>query len=125
MAETELSYTTSPGKYEGTLVVHLVGPLTLSTMFGFQAEFRAVHAPVIIVDLTESPYMDSAGLGLLMNLYVSAEQGKRKFFLTGVNGRIEALIEMTKVNRVLKVYKTPEEAEAAAWYTEGVLRRNG
>jgi anti-anti-sigma factor len=123
MNEPGLTYSSSPGKQAGTLIVRLDGPLTLSSLFDFQEEFRALKPPVLILDLAACPYMDSAGLGLVMNKYVSAENSRRKFFLAGINTRIEALIELTKVNRVLKVFPTPEAAEDAAWIAEGVLRR--
>ncbi len=72
-----------------------------------------MRPPVLILDLSESPYMDSAGLGLVMNKYVSAEAGRRTFVITGVNGRIEALMELTKVTRVLRLFPTVEAAEAS------------
>ncbi len=67
---------------------------------------------VLIVDLSDSPYMDSAGLGLLMNYYVSAQNHGRKILLARVNERIEALLELTKVDGILKSYPTVEAAEA-------------
>ncbi len=55
------------------MILKLAGPLTISTIFGFQNELRAMTPEVLIVDLSETPYMDSAGLGLIMNSYVSAQ----------------------------------------------------
>ena len=43
--------------------------------------------------------MDSAGLGLLMNYYVSAEGHGRKLLLAGANERIVSLMQMTKVDK--------------------------
>jgi anti-anti-sigma factor len=112
MLEQPLTHSFRDGKSEGTTVLKLVGPLTLSTIFGFQNEFRAKTPQVMIVDLSESPYMDSAGLGLLMNYYVSAEAHGRKLLLAGVNERIAALIQMTRVDKVLKSFPTVDAAEA-------------
>ncbi len=102
MLDEPLVHTYAAGKKDGTTILKLVGPLTLSTMFGFQNEFRSQTPQVMIVDLSESPYMDSAGLGLLMNYYVSAEHNGRKILLAGANHRIVAMLEMTKVNSVLR-----------------------
>ena len=113
MLDDPLSHTYAAGKKDGTTILKLVGPLTLSTIFGFQSEFRTHTPQVMIVDLSESPYMDSAGLGLLMNYYVSAEHHGRKILLAGVNHRIVAMLEMTKVHTVLKTFDTVEEAEAS------------
>ena len=63
--------------------------------------------------------MDSAGLGFIMNQKVSAESGHRKFLLAGVNSRIAALFELTEVTGILRIDRTPEPAEQAA-YTDGV-----
>ena len=91
MLDQPLTHSFTPGKSEGTTILKLEGPLTLSSIFGFQNEFRTHTPQVMIVDLSESPYMDSAGLGLLMNYYVSAESHGRKLLLAGTNERIDSL----------------------------------
>lgn len=113
MMDVPFTYTSAAGQREGTVIVRLIGPLTLTTLFEFQTEFRAMRPPVLILDLSESPYMDSAGLGLVVNKYVSAESAQRKFLIAGINARIEALMELTKVIRVLSIFPTVEAAEAS------------
>ena len=113
MRDEPLSYSFSDGKRDGTKVLKLVGPLTLSTMFGFQNEFRSATPQVMIVDMTETTYMDSAGLGLIMNYYVAAQDHGRKLLLAGVNDRIKAICDMTKVSGVLAMFPTVEAAEAS------------
>jgi anti-anti-sigma factor len=113
MSDSSFSYATSPGAKEGTTVVKISGPVTLASIFGFQNEFRAMKPPVLIVDLSDCPYMDSAGLGLLMNQFVSAQANHRHFLLVGVNERIESLFELTHVSGVLKKFPTVEAAEAS------------
>jgi anti-sigma B factor antagonist len=114
MRDEPLVYTITPGTREGAVIVKLTGPLTLSNMFAFQAEVRAVQAPLTVFDLSESEYMDSAGLGVLVNFYTSVAKNGRKMALTGVNSRIEALLDMTHVKSLLRVFPTVAEAEAAA-----------
>jgi anti-anti-sigma factor len=113
MRDEPLTYTSTAGQREGTTVLKLVGPLTLSTLFSFQQQFRAMTPPVMILDLSEMPYLDSAGLGLFMNYYVATKNGGRKLLLVGVNERVGALLTMTKVQEMLKSYPTVEEAEAS------------
>jgi anti-anti-sigma factor len=113
MRDEPLTVTAKSGLHEGTIILVLQGPLTLQSSFDFQNDL-AQHKPALLVlDLTESPYMDSAGLGLLMNYYVSAEKNGRKLLLAGANHRINALLEMTKVNLILKNYPTVADAEAS------------
>jgi anti-anti-sigma factor len=113
MRDEPLTYTFSQGKSDGTTVLKLIGPLTLSTMFGFQDEFRARTPQVMIVDLSETTYMDSAGLGLIMNYYVAAADHGRKLLLAGMNDRIKALLEMTKVLGVLQTFPSVAAAETS------------
>jgi anti-anti-sigma factor len=113
MRDEPLTYSYTPGQSDGTMILKLVGPLTLSTMFGFQNEFRAMTPQVMILDFSETPYMDSAGLGLVMNYYVSAQDHGRKLLLAGVNERVVELFKMTRVQGVLTSFPTVEAAEAS------------
>ena len=113
MGDQALTHSSSESGREGFVVMKLVGPLTISTMFGFQDEFRARTPEAMIVDLSETTYMDSAGLGLMMNYYVAAADHGRKLLLAGMNERVKALLEMTKVLGVLESFPTVEAAEAS------------
>ena len=112
MHDEPMTYTSTAGQRDGTIILKLVGPLTLVNMFEFQNEFREMKPQVLILDLSETPYMDSAGLGLIMNYYVSAQNNRRKLLLTGVNERIDAMMRMTKVHEILIRFRSVEEAEA-------------
>ena len=114
MRDAELTYTESPGLREGSAVLKLEGPLTLSNIFALQKDLRAMQPKRLIVDLSETPYMDSAGLGLLMNYYVSAGSHDRSMALVGVNERIGALLEMTRLDKVLEVFPTVEAADGVS-----------
>jgi anti-sigma B factor antagonist len=102
MRDEPLTYSYTPGQSDGTMILKLVGPLTLTTMFGFQIEFRSMTPQVLILDFSETPYMDSAGLGLVMNYYVSAQDNGRKLLLAGVNERV--VFKMTWVQEVTSPY---------------------
>jgi anti-sigma B factor antagonist len=114
MRDEPLVYTITPGAREGAVIIKLTGPLTLINLFTFQAELRGIQAPVAIFDLSESEFMDSAGLGVLVNFYTSAASHGRRMALAGVNERIEALLDMTRVKSLLRVFPSVAEAEAAA-----------
>jgi anti-sigma B factor antagonist len=114
MLDKELLYSTSDGAKPGTQVLTLDGPFTLGNMFKLQADMRTLKPDCLILDMTAVPYMDSAGLGVIMNYFVSAQGAGRKFFVVGVNERIRALLEMTKVDTVLKLCDTIEAAQALA-----------
>jgi anti-anti-sigma factor len=113
MRDEPMTHSFTAGERDGTTILKLVGPLTISTMFGFQNELRAVKSEVLIIDMSQTPYMDSAGLGLIMNSHVSAQDRGGKMLLAGVNERVKALFEMTKVQTVLTSFPTVEAAEAS------------
>ena len=113
MSDSALTYSYGKGSKEGTVVLKLAGPLTLTNMFAFQAEFRATKPPCLIIDMVDVPYMDSAGLGLLTNYFVAAQDDGRQLLLASVNERIMALLEMTRVDQILKMYPSVQAAESA------------
>jgi anti-anti-sigma factor len=114
MLDRELTYATAEGAKPGVTILTLAGPFTLGNMFKLQADLRALKPECLIMDLTSVPYMDSAGMGVIMNCFVSAQGDGRKFLLAGVNDRIRALLEMTKVDSVLKMYDSVDAAQAQA-----------
>jgi anti-sigma B factor antagonist len=111
MQQDPLSIKVSQGKSADTRILTFEGPLTLSNLFAFQAELRKENPPLTILDLTGVPYMDSAGMGAVINYYVSAQKNGRKIVLAGVNDRIYALLELTNTTKLLKLVPTVAEAE--------------
>ena len=99
---------------EGEQVLKLVGPLLLTTLFELRDTLRATTAPLLILDLTEVPYMDSAGLGVLVNAHVSCVNRGRRLALAGPADRVRTLLAVTHVDRVLAVFPSLQEAEEAA-----------
>jgi len=108
-----LTYSRSNGTRDGVVVLTLEGPLTLRNIFAFQKDLTVNPPWVLIFDVSKVEYMDSAGIGVLINYYVSAQKHGRRMTLVGANKRLDALLEMTRVKELLKNYPTVEEAEAS------------
>jgi anti-sigma B factor antagonist len=104
----EVSAGTSPNEH----VYRLHGPLVITNIFAFQEALRS-EAITTILDLTDVPYMDSAGLGVLTNSYVSHQKHGRKLVLVGANPRVQALFQMTKLDQLFEVFPNVESAELA------------
>ena len=103
------------GKTPGTRVIRLSGPLTLHNLFEFQTEIRSGQPPsAAIFDLTGVPYMDSAGMGAIVNYYVHCQNCGTRMIVAGVNSRVMELFKLTKVNTVIPLTATVEEAEVRA-----------
>jgi len=114
MPDEPMTFTQRPGSRDGIEILSLSGPLTLGNMFQLQRALHEMHPPCLIFDISQVPYMDSAGLGLLVNFYVAARKHGRRMAVVGAAPRIVTLFELTKVDSVLDLYPTIEQAEAAS-----------
>ena len=113
MPDEPLTFTQRPGSRDGIEILSLSGPFTLGNMFQLQRALQEVRPSFLIFDITQVPYMDSAGLGLLVNSFVAAQKNGRRMAVVGAAPRIIALFEMTKVDSLLPLYPTVENAETA------------
>jgi anti-sigma B factor antagonist len=103
-----------PGKASGTVVVRLIGPVTLRNLFDLQAQLRSGSLPAVqILDLSGVPYMDSAGMGAIINHHVHCMNKSVRLIVTGVSARVMELFKMTRVDGVMKLAPTVEDAEAS------------
>ena len=72
MWEEKLTITNTQGAHEGERILQLNGPLTITTLFGFRDVLRAERtAKMVILDFSQVPYVDSAGVGAIVNAHVS------------------------------------------------------
>jgi anti-sigma B factor antagonist len=114
MPEQPLYIEDLPGSRDGIRVLRLSGPLTLANLFGFQSKVRADNSRALILDFTDVPLADSAGIGALVGAYVTRQKDGRSLGLVGVNQRIHQALEVTGVESFFRFYGTVAEAEQAA-----------
>jgi anti-sigma B factor antagonist len=114
MPEQPLHIEDLPGSREGVHILRLAGPLTLPNLFGFQSKVRADNSRALILDFTNVPLADSAGIGALVGAYVTRQHGGRSLGLVGVNQRIHHALEITRVEGFFRFFGTVAEAEQAA-----------
>jgi anti-anti-sigma factor len=110
-----LSIESQEGKAPGTLILRLTGPVTLRNLFDFQAQLRAIQPPppVTILDMAGVPYMDSAGMGAVINHHVHCQGKGARLIVTGISTRVHELFKMTRVDTVISQAPTVETAEAS------------
>jgi len=90
----------------GQKIFSLKGPLSIHTLFKFQEAVRSESSSVLILDFTEVPFIDSAGLGAVVSAHVNARKSDRRILFAAFNGQARTLIEMTHVNDLLETYDT-------------------
>jgi len=97
----------------GAKIFKLSGPLTIQTLYDFQQMVRDETAKPIIIDISQVPYMDSAGLGCIVSAFTSCQRNQRAFGITGLTDRIKTLFTVTHVDGLLPCFDSLEAAEAA------------
>ena len=61
-----------------SVIFRLHGPLLLGNFFSFQSLVRSDQSKLLMVDMADVPYIDSAGIGCLVGAHVSREHSGRK-----------------------------------------------
>ena len=108
----------------GTVVFHFSGPFTartvfecqspdaVSKMFDLQLMLPSGEPPAVnIFDLTDVPYMDSSGLGMVVRHYVRCQDKGVRFMAAGVNPRVLELFKLTNVDTVIPTIAIVEDAD--------------
>ena len=114
------------GKAPGTVIFRFRGPFTARDMYASMApvvlqnllDFQSVpgeQLPVLnILDLTEVPYMDSRGLGIVVRHYVHCQGKGVKFLAVGATLRVLDLFKITKVDGVLPLAASVEDIDISS-----------
>ena len=63
-----------------------------------------------VVDLTDTEFMDSSGVGVLVKLYRRLELEGGRLCLCGANGQPKSLIISLKIEQVIPLYPNPTAA---------------
>jgi len=98
----------------GATVLRLHGPLLLGNFFPLQTMVRADSSNLLIIDVSDMPYIDSAGIGCLVGAHVSRENSGRKLIVVGANERLLTSLKVTKVDHLFTLSPSVEQALAQA-----------
>jgi anti-sigma B factor antagonist len=112
MQQDPLSVEVHYGKSQDVRILRLIGPVTLQNFFTLQDVLKKIQTPVTILDLSGVPYMDSAGMGAIINYFVSTQKRGQKLIAAGTNYRVLELFKLTKVDALIPLTDTVEQAEA-------------
>lgn len=66
-----------------------------------------------VIDFSRTGYIDSSGLGVLVSLSKKIREQDGDLRLAGLNEDLQTLFELTKLDTLFAITKTPEEALAA------------
>jgi anti-sigma B factor antagonist len=113
MARMSFEVTARPGSLATVQILGVKGPITYSTAPQFQEALAAATAPRLIIDLSETPSLDSMAVGTLVRAYVSCQKAGRKLVLVGLNHRVKNILQITGVDPLFETYPGITEAQAA------------
>jgi anti-sigma B factor antagonist len=102
-----------PGSSAAQRVLRLKGPILLNNLFDFQNRVRSNISPVLILDFSDVPYIDSAGIGALIGAYVNHNKKGRSLALVGVTDRVRNSLKVTQVEQFFRFYESVSAAQAA------------
>ena len=94
-----------------TLTVSEIRELAGANAESFREEVAAALAPdvkAIEVDLSETEFVDSCGLGALISLYKSSNSRNSAvpFRLLNPSPSVQQLLELTRLHRIFEIVKT-------------------
>ncbi len=112
MEPTYLALEKREGSDNSRMVTRLKGKLSLGTVHSFIQTLRLEPAAHLILDLGGVSFLDSAGLGAPVQLFVHRRNQGQTFALTGLTMRSSAVIQLAGLNKLLPIRDSVEEALA-------------
>ena len=103
-----------PGPQNGPHVLRLSGPVILTTLVDFQSKVRADRSHHLVLDFTDVPYVDSAGIGALVALYVHHHRDSHGVSLVGVSERVHAALKLAHIDQFFRFFESLSEAQAGS-----------
>jgi anti-sigma B factor antagonist len=96
--------------YPGLKVAVLTGGLTIETVALFNHTLREDPAPVLLLNLSKLDWLDSAGVGSLVQLMVRREKAKTTLAIADLTTRNQAVLQVSQLLRLFRVFQTTDQA---------------
>jgi anti-sigma B factor antagonist len=74
------------------------------------AELLKENHKKVIFDLTEVTFLDSTGIGILVMCHAKLKKAGGALRIAGARGMVEAMLDLTSVNKIVSFYPTAAEA---------------
>jgi anti-anti-sigma factor len=114
MPLANLEFQKQPESTEAQLILRLNGKLSLETVNSFVTQLRPEPSAVLVLDMGGVTFLDSAGVGALVQLFVHRKSAGKKFALAALTPQGVAVMQVSGLIKLLPIYPTAAEALAAA-----------
>jgi anti-sigma B factor antagonist len=94
------------------LVSRLSGKLSLETVHDFMSTMRTEPASRLVLDMSGVSFLDSAGVGALVSLFVSRRNNGKTLALAALTQQGTAVMQVSGLLKLLPVYPSVETALA-------------
>ena len=112
MQPTQLELEKLAGSDVNRLILRLKGKLALETVHNFIQTVRPESAAQLILDMSEVSFLDSAGVGALVQIFVHRRNLGKSFALTGLSKQSNAVMQVAGLTKLLPIHGSVEEALA-------------
>ena len=101
-----------PSSNEALTVYTANGKLSLETVNQFLPGLRAETAQRVVLDMSGVTFLDSAGVGALVSLFVSRRNQGKEFGLAALPPQASAVVTVAGLQNLLPIYKSVADASA-------------
>jgi anti-anti-sigma factor len=112
MQTARLELERQAGSNGETLVARLNGKLSLETVHNFISTMRPEPAAHLVLDMSGLSFLDSAGVGALVSLFVSRRNHGKRLSLAGLTQQGNAVMQVSGLLKLIPVFPSVDEALA-------------
>lgn len=110
MQPAQLELEKLPAANGSALITLLRGKLSLETVHKFIETMRAEPTPHLVLDMSGVTFLDSAGVGALVSLFVTRRNGQKSLGLAALTQQGTAVMQVAGLMNVLPIFPTVEAA---------------
>jgi anti-sigma B factor antagonist len=101
-----------PGSDANRLITRLTGKLSIETVHNFIQTLRPEPAASLILDMSGVSFLDSAGVGALVQIFVHRRSAGKSFALAGLTQQGNAVIQVAGLTKLLPIHPSVDQAIA-------------
>ena len=94
----------------GTVATRLDGKLSLETVNSFLQTMRQERAQHLVLDMSGLLFLDSAGVGALVSLFVTRKHAGKRMALASLTKQAVAVLQVSGILKLIPTYPTAEAA---------------
>lgn len=98
---------------EDIYIIHLLGDLVAGKIYSLKDDIEKIlekNNPKIILDFSDVNFIDSSGIGLVVNVLKKLSQKNNKLKLCNLNNTVTNIFKQIKIYSFFEVFESLDEA---------------